>query len=42
MGYDLSDVVVLDPAAEDIDLILLPGVAFDADCNRVSESRIPK
>jgi hypothetical protein len=26
---------VLSAEAQDLDLILIPGVAFDADCNRV-------
>lgn len=30
---------VMDMGAPDLDLILVPGVAFDADCNRVSGDR---
>lgn len=32
--------VVFDAGADDLDLILLPGVAFDDECNRVSDGRV--
>lgn len=33
---DTGLTVAMDPSAPDLDVILIPGVAFDAECNRVS------